>query len=90
MKIYYTKVYPRLIYRITVWGGSFDSALKSIRFIQNRLIRAISAEPTFQRLNLFKLGQMDRYMIPSYVLKSLYSSVTAFSSGDRDLISFIR
>ena len=80
VQLYYTLIYPRLIYCITVWGGCYESILKPVLVLQDRILRAIcsagfrsSADPIYQRFKLLKLKEIYRYTVGSYVLETLDS-----------------
>ena len=78
IQIYYCLIYPNLIYCVSVWGSCYESTLKPLKTLQNRLVRAISgvgyrasAQPVYQRYKLLKLDQINKYMTGAYVFKSL-------------------
>ena len=57
--MYYSFVFPYLIYCVEIWGSSFKSYLDSLVKIQKKCFRTISfseylasSEPLFQKLNI--------------------------------------
>ena len=63
--LYFTFIYPYLIYCIEIWGNSNDSHLNPIIKIQKKGIRAISfahyldpTSPLFRRLNILNLKKI--------------------------------
>ena len=78
MQVYYTLIYPHLIYCKTVWGGSCESILRQVMMLHNRILRTIcnagfraSTDPIHQSLKLLKLKEIFRYMLGAYVFKTL-------------------
>ena len=82
VQIYYTLIYPHLIYCITVWDGSYESILKSVMVLQGILCAICStgfrasADPICQRLKALKLEEIYRYMVGAYVFKTLNSDMS--------------
>ena len=63
--MYFTFVYPYLIYCIEVWGNAFDSHLTPLINIQKKIIRTISfshyldhTAPIFKELNILNLKKL--------------------------------
>ena len=63
--IYYTLVYPHLIYGIVLWGNTFETHLKKLVISQKKIVRSmLGAEytdhthPLFLQLNLLKLNDI--------------------------------
>ena len=42
MQVYYTLIYPNLLYGITCWGSCSKTAFQPIQIIQNRILRCIN------------------------------------------------
>ena len=40
-QIYYSLIYPHLLYGINSWGTAHENVLKQVRVIQNKVIRII-------------------------------------------------
>ena len=61
--LYYTMVYPYLIYCIESWGASYVTNLSPLIILQKRVIRIITnngklahTTPLFKKLNILKLN----------------------------------
>ena len=77
--MYFTFVYPYLIYCIEVWGNAFDSHLMPLINIQKQTIRTISfshyldhTAPIFEKLNILKLKKLvsQRISLLMYIKKT--------------------
>ena len=63
--MYYSFVFPYLIYCVEIWGSSLKSYLDPLVKIQKKRIRTISfseylapSEPLFQKLNILKFEKL--------------------------------
>ena len=63
--MYYSFVFPYLIYRVEIWGRSLKSYLDPLVKIQKKCIRTISfseylapSEPLFQKLNILNFEKL--------------------------------
>ena len=45
--VYYSIIYPHLIYGIQVWGLAFEIELKNIETVQKRAVRMITCNDSF-------------------------------------------
>ena len=66
--LYYSLIYPYLIYGITLWGNTYPSHLKPLFLIQKRIIRVINlskrlenTEPIFIQLKILPLSLLILY-----------------------------
>ena len=86
--LYYTFVYPYLIYFVEVWGNTCDSYLEPLILKQKQCIRTITCsqfkahtEPLFQELNILSFHKLVIHRIPLLKYKN-YADIlpTAISS----------
>ena len=80
--IYYTLVYPNVIYNITVWGGAAATRLNPLNVCLNKVIRTIkfanrraSATPLYVSLELLNLRYIYKYAVGNYTFKSIKNSI---------------
>ena len=76
VKLYYSLVYPYLLYGILVWGGSADVHLKPLILLQKRIIRIVSGaeflentEPLFFKSSILKLKDIYLFQLGIYMFK---------------------
>ena len=74
--VYYSMVYPYLIYGITLWGNAPKIHLTKLITIQKKIIKMVSAakysahtEPLFKTLKILKLEDVYHHQILNYVYK---------------------
>ena len=60
MQVYYTLIYPNLLYGITCWGSCSKTASQPIQIIQNRILRCIN-----------KIGLRQIYVSELYILSNV-------------------
>jgi hypothetical protein len=72
--LYYSMVYPYLLYGIILWGSTYDSYLSKLEIQQKKIIRAIAgarydahSEPLFKSLNILKLHDIYNLQVAKYV-----------------------
>ena len=70
LTLYYSLVYPYLVYCVSVWGSTHPSNLKHILVLQKKVIRIISGrafdahtEPIFKQLKILKLCDIFRFQV---------------------------
>ena len=70
LTLYYSLVYPYLVYCVSVWGSTYPSNLKRILLLQKKVVRIISGsafdahtEPIFKQLKILKLCDMFRFQV---------------------------
>ena len=60
MRVYYTLIYPNLLYGITCWGGCSKTVLQPLQIIHNRILRCIN-----------KLRMREIHVTELYILSNL-------------------
>jgi len=75
--LYFSLIYPYLIYCCIIWGSASVTALHRLEVLQNRAVRIItrspfraSATPIYKQLNLLKLGDIRQLQIVLFMFKS--------------------
>ena len=75
--LYYTFVYPYLIYCIPVWGGTYETHMKPLFIMQKRTIRIINnatylshTTPLFNSNKILKLKQIYEFRLATYFYRS--------------------
>ena len=84
-KLYFSYIYPYLIFCIEIWGISPQSHLKSLLFLQKKIVRIITfstycahTDPLFKDLNILNIDKLvvHRIGIAMYKINNgLFSSV---------------
>ena len=82
--LYYSLVYPHLIYAIEVWGSAANTHLNHIIMLQKRIVRMVyfldkrqqdfslpSANPLFQKLEILKVHDLFKINLAKFVYNSL-------------------
>jgi len=76
LSLYFSLVYPYLIYCCIVWGGACATALFKLQVLQNRAVRLItrspfrsSADPLFKQLHLLKIADIRKLQIVLFMYK---------------------
>ena len=85
--LYFSLVYPHLIYGIEVWGSADITYLNRIFILQKRIVRMITftdkrlpdysfipSEPLFFKLNIFKIHDIFKLMISKFIFNCLKKS----------------
>ena len=90
MNLYYSMIYPYLIYGNLIWGGTYSTHLNPLLLLQKRAVRIISkssylshTDPIFSKLEILKLCDVHKYLVSQYVFKrknSFLSNITPFRS----------
>ena len=77
ISLYYSIVYPYLIYCTSIWGGTYTSYLKPLEVLQKRCIRLVTnspylahTDPLFKRNGLLKLSDIYKFKIATYAYKN--------------------
>mgnify|MGYP007058289051 FL=1 len=72
--LYYSLIYPFLIYGVQVWGLTYPTYLKPVTTLQKRVVRIMTfsepmshSEPLFKSLNLLKFNDIIHSEILSFV-----------------------
>jgi len=68
--LYYSMIYPYLLYCCIVWGGACTTSLHKLEVLQNRAVRLItrspfraSSRPIFKQLNVLRLADIRQVQI---------------------------
>ena len=89
MNLYYSLIYPYLLYAIQVWGLAFDSNLKKVITLQKKAIRMMTfndssyeyrgplvhTDPLFKELKILKVNDIYKLRI----LQFIYDSINGIS-----------
>ena len=74
--LYYTFVYPYLTYCNHIWGNIYQSNLKHLCNLQNKILRIIagvkpgvSAGPLYESLGNIKLDDINKYLIARFMYR---------------------
>ena len=74
--LYYTFVYPYLTYCNHIWGNIYQSNLKHLCILQNKILRIIagvkprvSAGPLYESLGIIKLDDINKYLIARFMYR---------------------
>ncbi len=78
--LYFSLIYPYLIYCCIIWGSASATALHKLEVLQNRAVRIItrspfraSVSPIYKQLNLLKLCDVRRLQIVLFMYKCKYA-----------------
>jgi len=78
--LYFSLIYPYLIYCCIIWGSASATALHKLEVLQNRTVRIItrspfraSASPIYKQLNILKLCDVRRLQIVLFMYKCKYA-----------------
>ena len=73
-QLYYSLVYPHLLYGIVLWGNTYNIYLNKLIVLQKKIIRAITGtmfnahtQPLFKSLNILKLTDIYKLQVAKYV-----------------------
>ena len=68
--LYYSLIYPYLIYCTPIWGGTFTSVLEPLRKIQKRAVRIVNkkpylyhSNPLFLSSNFLKIDEIYKFKV---------------------------
>ena len=88
LTLYYTFVYPYLTYCDHIWGNIYQSNLKHLCVLQNKILRVIagakpreSAGPLYVSLGMLKLTDINKYLIARFVYKYCINMVPRLFSS---------
>ena len=83
--LYYSIVYPHILYGIIMWGSSYTSHLNNLQLIQNKAVRAICSlnwrehvTPCFHRLKILKIKDAAKMEIAKFVHQSVNHSLSMY------------
>jgi hypothetical protein len=76
INLYYTLVYPYLLYCNVIWGNTFICHLQPLIILQKKIIRIITGSnyldpttPLFYKTKILKLNDINNYMLALYTFK---------------------
>ena len=82
--LYYSLVYPHLLYAIEVWGSAGDTYLNKLLMLQKRIVRLITfsdkrqfdysfqpSDPLFSKLGFHKIFDIFKLMLCKFIFKCL-------------------
>ena len=71
--LYYTLVYPYLLYSILVWGGTYPTHLSRLLLMQKKVVRIITkshflahSNPLFYRTSILKIHDLYKFHVALY------------------------
>ena len=74
--LYYTLIYPFLIYGIIAWGNTYLTTLQPLFILQKKTIRLMTfksfhehSSPIFRKLNIIKLDDLISYHIAVFMYR---------------------
>ena len=85
--LYYSLIYPHLLYAIQVWGFAFDTNINKLKVLQKRVIRMMSfndlnysdnnsqlvhSAPLFKKLNILRINEIFEFQIIRFVYDCLH------------------
>ena len=77
LKIYYSLVYPYLIYGNLIWGGTFPTHLHPLFLLQKRAVRIVvnasylaHTNDIFIDLKILKLPDIHKFLVLQYVFNN--------------------
>ena len=66
MQVYYTLIYPNLLYGITCWGSCSKTAFQPIEIIQNRIVQCINM------IGLWQTHVSELYILSNVLMTCMY------------------
>ena len=74
--VYYSFIYPYLIYCNHIWGCTYKTNLQRLVILQNRIVRIISqtksresSQPLYRQLGIIKFMDLNRYLIARFMFR---------------------
>jgi hypothetical protein len=91
IQLYYSFVYPYLIYCNQIWGGTFDNHLKPLITLQKRIILIITNQPFLAHTNqlfydtkILKIPDIHIFLLAQFVFKSINNQNSKFSTNSHN------
>ena len=76
LNLYYSFVYPYLIYCNHIWGSTYKTNLSKLQVLQNKAVRIITGSPRrtntemmYRNNNILKLDSINVYLIGQFMYK---------------------
>lgn len=89
--LYYSLIYPHLLYGILAWGGSSDIHLQPLLLLQKKIIRTITSsnyldhtDPLFHRTKILKIPDIYLLQLGIYMFKLSRSEGITFPNHSYD------
>ena len=77
--LYYTMIYPHLIYCIVIWGSACHTSLRKLEIMQKRIVRIMThssylapTKPLFVKLRLLKIYDIYTFFAAQFMFKLKY------------------
>ena len=74
--LYYSFIYPYLIYCNHVWGSTYEGRLDNLHLLQKKILRIIAGvkpwehtDPLYKQYGILKLKDINMYMIGHFMYK---------------------
>ena len=74
VNLYYSLVYPYLLYCVISWGGTYPSCLAPLKVLQKRIVRLLAgnhylahSEPLFAWLKVLRVDDIYRFVLAQYM-----------------------
>ena len=93
LTLYYSLIYPHLIYANEVWGNTFENQINRIVVLQKRIVRIICNEdrrldnyalpdsnPLFRNLKILKVKDIFKSKILDFIFNCLTNQISNFSN----------
>ena len=96
IKLYYSLIYPYLIYCNEIWGGTCDVHLNKLLLLQKKIIRIITGEPylahtapLFHRTGILRVQEFHTYLLviryfKNYNMHGSIQSIHTHNTGNRN------
>ena len=95
--LYYSFIYPYLLYGIIIWGGTYQAHLHPLIILQKRSVRLISnasylahSEPLFLSNRILKFNDVFIFEIAKFIFRSQYNinfhRNHTYTTRNRDLL----
>ena len=79
LNLYYSLVYPYIIYCILIWGGTSQVHLRPLLLLQKKIVRIITGseflahtDPLFFRTSILKLDDVYDYTLAQFMYKKVH------------------
>ena len=76
ISLYYSLIYPYIIYCNIIWGGTYSSHLTPLLILQKKIVRIITgadylahSNPLFLQAKILKVQDVHKYMLGIYMYK---------------------
>ena len=74
--LYYSLIYPIVIYRNHVWGSTYEGRLDNLHLLYKKILRIIAGvkpreltDPLYKQYGILKLKDINKYMIGHFMYK---------------------